>query len=147
MARKDVDYHISFQQKKKIIRRLMAELLGTTMLTFLSGALIIISRLSPQQLSNTGVALGAGCSITFIIYMLGHISGSHVNPAVSLTFALRLDFDYRLVPLYWLVQFSGGILAGALLLAFFDDDIAIASTLDFDLESRLVVMLLALKGL
>jgi aquaporin Z len=52
-----------------------------------------------------------GVATTVIIYMLGDVSGAHLNPAVTLGFALRGNFPWPRVPGYIIAQFVGGIVA------------------------------------
>jgi MIP family channel proteins len=54
-----------------------------------------------------------------MIAAVGHISGAHFNPAVTLAFALTRHFDWRELPGYWLGQFAGAISAAAILLVLF----------------------------
>jgi aquaporin Z len=54
-----------------------------------------------------------------IILFMGTVSGAHLNPAVSLAFALRGDFPWRRVPMYVLAQLAGAVLAPLLLRALF----------------------------
>ena len=57
--------------------------------------------------------------VTAIILFMGTVSGAHLNPAVSLAFALRGDFPWRRVPMYILAQLAGAVLAPLLLRALF----------------------------
>jgi len=54
-----------------------------------------------------------------LVYVIGPISGAHLNPAVTLGFALRGDFPWRMAPGYWAMQIGGGTLAALLLRALF----------------------------
>ena len=58
------------------------------------------------------IAWGWGFAVCFGVYVAGGISGAHLNPAVTLSFALRRGFPWRKVPSYWiapgaLARFSG----------------------------------------
>jgi len=55
--------------------------------------------------------------VTAIILFMGTVSGAHLNPAVSVAFALRGDFPWKRVPAYVVAQFLGAILATLLLWA------------------------------
>jgi aquaporin Z len=52
-----------------------------------------------------------------LIYAAGDVSGAHFNPAVTLAFALRGDFRWRRVPMYWAAQLGGAALAALVLRA------------------------------
>ena len=52
-----------------------------------------------------------------IILFMGAVSGAHLNPAVSIAFALRRDFPWKRVPMYLVAQFAGAVLATLLLWA------------------------------
>jgi MIP family channel proteins len=95
-------------------RRLTAEALGTFALVFFgAGAIMVASR--NGSLGQVGIALAFGLVIAAMVYALGHISGAHLNPAVSLAFALSRHFPWRLVGAYWTAQFLGAIAAALLL--------------------------------
>ncbi len=92
------------------LRNLVAEFIGTFTLIFIgAGALAI----------NVGglleVALAHGFVVVGFIYAYGHISGSHINPAVTLGLLVAQEIQLTAAIGYWLVQFAGGI-AGAFLL-------------------------------
>ena len=60
------------------------------------------------------ITWGWTMAVTFGIYVAGGISGAHINPAVTLAFAVRGDFPWRKVPYYWLAQVAGAFVAAAL---------------------------------
>lgn len=62
-----------------------------------------------------------GLAVAIMIYTVGHISGAHFNPAVTLAFAMTRHFPLRQVPPYWMAQFSGGIAAMGLLTVLIPD--------------------------
>ncbi len=62
---------------------------------------------------------GWGLAVCFGVYVAGGVSGAHLNPAVTLAFALRRDFSWRKVPAYWAAQLLGAFAAAALVLALY----------------------------
>lgn len=97
----------------------LAEAIGTFALVFAGCGAIMIDSLSGGQITHVGVGLVFGLIITVMIYALGHISGAHFNPAITLGFVLVRHFPIKRLPGYWLAQCSGAILAaGSLRLLF-----------------------------
>jgi hypothetical protein len=80
----------------------LAEAIGTFGLVFAGCGAIVIDRLSGGQITHVGVGLVFGLIITVMIYALGHISGAHFNPAVTLGFVLARHFPLRRLAGYWL---------------------------------------------
>ncbi len=93
----------------------LAEGIGTFGLVFAGCGAIMIDTLSHGQITHVGVGLVFGLIITVMIYALGHISGAHFNPAVTLGFVLVRHFPVRRLFGYWLAQCSGAILAAGCL--------------------------------
>jgi aquaporin Z len=62
-----------------------------------------------------GVATAFGLSLLIMAYAIGHISGCHINPAVTLGMVLGGKLKPALLPYYWLAQFAGGLGAGLML--------------------------------
>jgi MIP family channel proteins len=96
------------------LRRLFAEALGTFVLTLIDCGAKIVGSLT-GEVSHTAQAIAPGLIVVALIYSIGQCSGAHINPAVTLSFALRGDFPWRRVPGYWLVQVGGALLAACLL--------------------------------
>lgn len=95
-------------------RALAAELVGTFTLVFAGCGAIMVDQ-KTGQLTHIGVAITFGLVIMAMIYAVGHVSGVHLNPAVTTAFALTRHFPTRLVVPYWLAQFAGAVLAAAML--------------------------------
>lgn len=95
-------------------RRLAAEALGTFALVFFgAGAVMVAAKYG--SFGQLGIALAFGLVITIMVYALGHISGAHLNPAVSFGFALSRHFPWSHVGAYWIAQCGGAIAAAFLL--------------------------------
>jgi len=63
--------------------------------------------------------IAPGLMVMAIIYFMGAVGGAHLNPSVTLAFAVRRNFPWRRVPGYLGAQFVGGVAAAALLRAMF----------------------------
>ncbi|MFI1092987.1 MIP/aquaporin family protein [Streptomyces sp. NPDC020917] len=63
------------------------------------------------------ISWGWGLAVVFGVYVAGGVSGAHLNPAVTLGFAVRRDFPWRKVLPYWLAQVFGAFVAAALVYA------------------------------
>jgi aquaporin Z len=92
--------------------RLGAEALGTFWLVFGGCGTVIFA----GEVDRVGVALAFGLTVLSGAYALGHISGAHFNPAVTIGLATAKRFDWKDVPGYVVAQVVGGTVAGALLL-------------------------------
>lgn len=102
--------------ERALLRACIAELIGTFALVF-AGAGAIMVDAKTAALGHVGVAITFGLVIMVMIYAVGHVSGAHFNPAVSLAFAVTRHFPWPRVALYWLAQLVGALLAAALLRA------------------------------
>ena len=91
-------------------KTLAAEFIGTFALIFIgAGALAIGSA------NLVGVALAHGLVIVAFAYAYGHISGTHINPAVTLGLLIAGEIQFVAAISYWIVQFLGGILGAVVL--------------------------------
>jgi aquaporin NIP len=109
-------------------RRLAAETLGTFALVFFGAGAVMVAAKS-GSFDQVGIALAVGLAITTMVYALGHISGAHLNPAVSFGFALTRHFPWRLVGAYWIAQCAGATAAALLLRASLGDVANVGATL------------------
>jgi aquaporin Z len=106
-----------FQDRRQEWRRLFAELLGTFFLVLVAAGGGMMSHAFPGMISRAAAVVAPGLMVTGIILFMGKVSGAHLNPAVSIAFALRRDFPWQRVPGYIVVQLAGAILAALFLRA------------------------------
>ena len=93
-------------------RRLFSELLGTFMLVLAAaGGAMVNARFGGHVVSPAARAVVPALMVMAIILFMGAVSGAHLNPVVSLAFALRGDFPWKRVPPYVAAQFAGSVLA------------------------------------
>ncbi len=99
-------------------RRLLAEALGTFFLTLVAVAgPMVDARFGGNVISLSAQVAAPGLMVGAVILSMGAISGAHLNPGVSIAFALRGDFPWRRVPAYVLAQLVGAVLATVLVVA------------------------------
>ena len=87
------------------LRTEAAEALGTFFLVLAGGAAILAGQ------GALAVSLAFGCAVAVMVYALGHVSGAHFNPAITLGFAATRHFPWRRVPTYLLAQAAGAVAA------------------------------------
>ena len=112
-----------------MFRCAVAEFIGTFGLVFAGTGAIVIDEISHGEISPVGVGIVFGLVVAAMIYAIGHISGAHINPAVTLGFALVRHFPWRHVPLYWSAQLAGAVAASILLRALFGPVAELGATL------------------
>jgi aquaporin Z len=101
-------------------RRLFSELLGTFFLVLVAAGGGMMGQAFPNTISRTAAVVAPGLMVMGIILFMGRVSGAHLNPAVSIGFALRGDFPWRRVPGYIVVQLIGATVAALFLHAVID---------------------------
>ena len=108
-------------------RRLFSELLGTFFLVLVAaGGGILVGE---GQITLAAAVVAPGLMVMAIILFMGAISGAHLNPAVSLAFAMRGDFPWKRVPGYIIVQLVAATLACLFLDAVFGNIQHLGATL------------------
>jgi len=95
------------------LRRAVAEFVGAFALIFI-GAGSIVTANSIHDPSLIGVAIAHGVTIAVMVSALGHVSGGHFNPAITVGFLITRRIKPALAVLYWLSQFGGAALAALL---------------------------------
>ena len=102
-----------FDDPRREWRRLFSELLGTFALVLVAAGGGILH--AKGQISLAAAVVAPGLMVMAIILFMGAVSGAHLNPGVSLAFALRGDFPWRRVPGYIVIQLIGATLAALFL--------------------------------
>ncbi len=112
-----VDRIENFKDPRQEWRRLTSELLGTFFLVLAAAGGGMMAHAFPGVVNHTDAVVAPALTVLAIILFMGRVSGAHLNPAVSLAFALRRDFPWRRVPGYVVVQLAGATLAALFLRA------------------------------
>jgi aquaporin Z len=111
-----VTRQFSFWDARYENRRLFSELLGTFFLVFVAaGGGLVNARFGGEAVPAAARVTAPGLMVMAIILFMGTVSGAHLNPAVSVAFALRGNFPWRRVPAYIVAQAAGSVLAVLLL--------------------------------
>lgn len=113
------------------MHKLAAEAFGTFGLVFAGTGAVVIDAETGGTVGHVGIGLTFGLIIMAMIYAVGHISGAHFNPAVTLGFAVGRHFPWALVPRYWAAQLCGGVLASLVLRAMFGESANLGATLPY----------------
>jgi aquaporin Z len=109
-----------FEDPRQEWRRLFSEVLGTFFLVLVAAGGGMMGQAFPGVVSRSAAVVAPGLMVLAIILFMGKISGAHLNPAVSIAFALRRDFPWLRVPGYIVAQLGGATLAALFLRAVVD---------------------------
>jgi aquaporin Z len=112
-----IDRINNFNDPRQEWRRLFSELLGTFFLVLVAAGGGMMSHAFPGVISRTAAVVAPALMVMAIILFMGKVSGAHLNPAVSIAFALRRDFPWWRVPGYIVAQLAGATLAALFLRA------------------------------
>ena len=111
-----------------LFRRAAAEAIGAFVLVFAGCGAIVTEAEHPGALGSLGIALVFGLAIMAMVYATGHLSGAHLNPAVTLAFTLTRHLPAREAAAYMGAQLLGALAAAALLLAIWPSEPAALGT-------------------
>lgn len=111
----------------RLMQKATGELIGTFALVFAGCGAIMVDA-SSGRLGHLGVALCFGLVIAVMVSALGHISGAHFNPAVTLAFAAVGRFPWRQVPAYIVAQLTAAIMAALCLQAILGTTASLGAT-------------------
>ena len=102
-------------------RVVIGEAVGTYILVLFGTGSVAAAVATDAQVGLWQVAVVWAFGVALAIYVTANVSGAHLNPAVSLAFAIfrRREFSFRMLPLYWTAQLIGSVLAGVTVLAVF----------------------------
>ncbi|HWY60403.1 MAG TPA: aquaporin [Rhizomicrobium sp.] len=100
-------------------RRIFSEMWGTFLLVVVAAGAGVVAAKSGGAVTPAMAVVAPALMVMAIIYFMGTVSGAHLNPAVTLAFAVRRNFPWDRVPGYILAQIAGGVLAAGFLRALF----------------------------
>jgi len=100
-----------FRDPRQEWRRLISEFVGTFFLVLVAAGAPMVGKAYPNTVTLAAAVVAPGMMVMAIIMFMGKVSGAHLNPAVTLGFALRRDFPWPRVPGYILIQLLAAIAA------------------------------------
>lgn len=119
---------------------MVAEFIGTFTLVFVGCGSIVVANKFPGTVEPSMIPVVFGLTVASMIYSLGHISGAHFNPAVTLAFSLARHFPKRDVLFYWIAQVLAGIFAISILYFLFPDSEVFGATVPHISSTKAVVL-------
>lgn len=99
------------QRRDPLWPAVVAEGIGTFGLVFAGCGAIMIDQITHGTITHVGVGLVFGLVVAAMVYATGHLSGAHLNPAVTLGFVLARHFPVQRLLAYWLAQGVGALAA------------------------------------
>jgi len=111
------------------MKKYIAEGIGTFALVFCGTGAVIINTITAGSVSHVGIAMTFGLIVSAMIYTFGPISGAHINPVVTLGFAITDRFEKKDTFPYLVAQLVGAIAASLILKFLFPDSTTLGETL------------------
>jgi aquaporin Z len=111
------------------MKQYLAEFIGTYILVFCGTGAIVIDGISGGTVTHLGIAVTFGLVVTAVIYTYGHISGAHINPAVTIAFWYSGRIEAKKVIPYIIAQILGAICASFSLVLLFPEYLSLGMTL------------------
>jgi glycerol uptake facilitator-like aquaporin len=100
-----------FTQSISLLKKAMAELMSTFILVFAGCGAIMVDAARGGVVTHVGISLTFGLVVAAMVYSVGHISGAHMNPAVTIASALTKHFPWSQVLMYVAAQCTGAVAA------------------------------------
>ena len=111
------------------MKKYTAEFMATFALIFCGTGAMVVNETTHGAIGHIGVAISWGLIVMTMIYAFGEISGAHMNPAVTIAFAINKNFPWSKVLPYAISQFLGAASASLLLKFLFPTSITLGATL------------------
>ena len=102
--------------------QILAEIFGTYFLIFAGCAAVAVNKRTAGTVTFPGICITWGLAVMVMVYSVGHISGAHLNPAVTLAFATCGRFPWIQVPAYAAAQVTGSTAASLTLRLLFGSE-------------------------
>jgi aquaporin Z len=110
-------------------RRIFSEVWGTFLLVVVAAGGAMMVDLSGGEVTQAMAVTAPGLMVMAVIYFMGTVSGAHLNPAVTLAFAIRRNFPWSRVPGYIIAQFCGAVAAVLFLKFMFGSVVHLGATI------------------
>ena len=117
--RLEAPWALQFRDPSHEIRRLFSEFFGTFFLVLVAAGAPTVSAAGAGTIGRSAAVVAPGLMVLAIILFMGKVSGAHLNPVVSIAFALRKDFPWSRLLGYIVVQAVGALCAALFLNAMF----------------------------
>jgi len=111
-----------------VMKKYLSEFIGTFILLFAGTGVVVVNQLTNGVVTLPGIAACWGLIIIATVYAFGDISGNHINPAVTIAFAVDKRFEWKEVPGYLAAQLLGAVAASFTLHILFPENISLGLT-------------------
>jgi aquaporin NIP len=134
-----------YRHLKIYMKKFIAEAIGTFALVFCGTGAVVINETTNGTVTHVGIAITFGLIIMAMIYALGEKSGAHLNPAVTIAFAINGNFPAKQVLPYIISQCAGAFAASLILKFLFPESVLLGATIPAgsDLQSLVLEFILA----
>lgn len=122
------------------MKKYIAEVIGTFALVFCGTGAIVINQESSGVITHVGIAFTFGLIVMAMIYALGSVSGAHLNPAVTIAFAVAKRFSAKEVLPYILSQVAGALFASVTLHFLFPANDLLGATMPAGSETQSLIL-------
>ncbi|WP_299456304.1 MIP/aquaporin family protein [uncultured Microscilla sp.] len=126
------------------MKKYVAEIIGTYALVFCGTGAIVINQHTQGTVTHAGIAVTFGLVVMALVFAFGKLSGAHINPAVSIAFALTDIFPKKELVPYIISQLIGALLASGSLRLMFPESVGLGETIPAgsDLQSFILEVIL-----
>ncbi|XP_041027328.1 aquaporin NIP1-2-like isoform X1 [Juglans microcarpa x Juglans regia] len=115
-----INHEAGFCISVPFMQKLIAEAIGTYFLIFAGCAAVVVNMGNDKVVTVPGISIVWGLAVMVLVYSVGHISGAHFNPAVTIAFATCKRFPWKQVPAYVFAQVLGSTMASGTLRLIFN---------------------------
>ena len=122
------------------MKKYIAEFIGTFALVFCGTGAVIINELKNGIITHVGIAITFALIVMAMIYALGEKSGAHLNPAVTIAFAVNGNFAVKQVIPYIISQVAGALVASLVLKILFPESMSLGATTPSGTELQTLIL-------